>query len=412
LIHAPDPLVLRPNLPEFAQQLSLVPRRDGIYLLEFDSGLGRDPVDPYLGTSRYLYKRLSRMFDRNSSSQSPTRAQLRASVQRVLCWPAASRLESWLLLCAIARERFPKQYRARLKLRAPAFVSLLTADPFPRFSMGNRIPRSSLTIGPFRTRDLADAFLQQAAGLFQIRRCEEVLVPNATHAGCIYGEMNLCLRPCQLAVSAAEYATESHRAADFLLTDGDSLLRPLSAARDQSSHDMDFEQAARLHKQVEKIKAVCSLRGDLVRPLDNLHGIAVTRAGSAQAVRLWPLMAGYWQAPLTLDFASTPEQTSSLPLVSESTPPEPTVVRPIPAEKHLGNPAPSMDARLRESLNAHLARPQADGSRLDDLTLLSRWFYSSWRDGAWLAFATLAKLNYRKLVREISTLLRETSSGS
>jgi hypothetical protein len=71
-----------------------------------------------------------------------------------------------------------------------------------------------------------------------------------------------------------------------------------------------------------------------------------------------------------------------------------------------------MDALLRQSLHSHLTQPSRDGSRSDDLALLSRWFYSSWRDGAWLPFADLAKLNYRKLVREISTLLREPQSSS
>lgn len=404
MIHPPDPLILSPQDPEFAQQLAGLPRRDGIYLFEFQPVPGRD-IDPYLGATHYLYKRIYRLFAQDSLASLSTRAQLRATVHRILCWPTASRLESWLALCAIARERFPKQYRRRLKLRAPAFVSLLTADPFARLTVGNRIPRSALTIGPFRTRDLADAFLQEAAGLFQLRRCEETLDPNAAHPGCIYGEMNLCLRPCQLAVSADEYSSETNRTAEFLLTGGDSLLRPLSAARDRSSSDMDFEQAARLHKQVEKIKAVCALRGDLVRPLDHLHGLAVTRAGSPRAVRLWPLVAGYWQPSLTLDFAPAIE-----PLFESASTESTSRDSPTHAKQGV-DPASSMDALLRQSLNRHLAQPHTDGSRSDDLALLSRWFYSSWRDGAWVPFADLAKLNYRKLVREISTLLKEPAAN-
>ncbi len=403
MIRPSIPQVLFPQDPEFALQLSRLPRRDGIYLLEFGLSHDRQAIDPYLGTSHYLYKRIYRLFAHDSLAQIPSRAQLRASVDRILCWPTASRLESWLLLCAIARERFPTEYRKRLKLRAPAFVSLLTGDRFARLTAGNRIPRASLTVGPFRTRDLADAFMQQAAGLFQLRRCEETLDPSPAHPGCIYGEMNLCLRPCQLAVSSDEYATEANRAADFLSTDGDSLLRPLSAAREQSSEAMDFEQAARLHKQIEKIKVVCALRGDLVRPLDHLNGIAITRAGSPQAVRLWPLVAGYWQPSLTLDFAAVVEPTSE-PLIPESGLPE------LPSSpKQAANPALSMDALLRQSLTQHLAYPSTDGSRSDDLALLSRWFYSSWRDGGWLPFADLTKLNYRKLVREISSLSQRPS---
>src|SRR5207244_6958620 len=59
--------------------------------------------------------------------------------------------------------------------------------------------------------------------LFQLRRCEDNLAPSPEHPGCIYGEMNKCLRPCQQVVSIEEYRGEAHRVEEFIRTDGASL---------------------------------------------------------------------------------------------------------------------------------------------------------------------------------------------
>ena len=37
---------------------------------------------------------------------------------------------------------------------------------------------------------------------------------------------------------------------------------------------------------------------------------------------------------------------------------------------------------------------------------MTRWYFSSWRDGDWFPFRGLEDLNYRRLVRGISNLLR------
>src|ERR1039457_1440446 len=76
--------------------------------------------------------------------------------------------------------------------------------------------------------------------LFQMRRCQEDLAPSPAHPGCIYGEMAMCLRPCQQVVGAAEYATEIGRVAEFLRTDGRSLLESIGHSRDRLSQEMLF----------------------------------------------------------------------------------------------------------------------------------------------------------------------------
>ena len=84
-----------------------------------------------------------------------------------------------------------------------------------------------LFYGPFASRAAAEHFNDDALDLFQVRRCEENLAARRrSHPGCIYGEMNRCLRPCQQAVTPEEYRGEVARLEQFLRTDGASLREP------------------------------------------------------------------------------------------------------------------------------------------------------------------------------------------
>ena len=181
----------------------------------------------------------------------------------------------------------------------PPYVKILLSNRFPRSQVTTRLDASrSLYYGPFRTRASADQFEAQFLDLFQMRRCHEDLEPSPEHPGCVYGEMNLCLRPCQQAVSAEEYASEIERVVRFLSTGGRSLLDTASHARERASQETDFELAARLHKQVEKVDAVLKLRDGLVSEVSRLSGVAVTASVAAGCVELWFMLEGRWLPPV------------------------------------------------------------------------------------------------------------------
>jgi excinuclease ABC subunit C len=66
-----------------------------------------------------------------------------------------------------------------------------------------------------------------------------------------------------------------------------------------------------------------------------------------------------------------------------------------------GNPV-SLDARLRELASGVKPETAPHRARLEQLAILSRWFYSSWRDGEMLIFDDWEKIPYRKLVNAVS----------
>jgi excinuclease UvrABC nuclease subunit len=253
------------------------------------------------------------------------------------------------------------------RLRPPAFVKLTTENVFPRTLITSKLGRG-LFYGPFSSRAAAEHFEGGLLDLFQIRRCEENLAPSPDHPGCIYGEMNRCLRPCQQIVSIDEYRGEAGRVEQFLRTGGASLIETAEAARERASAAMQFEEAERLHQRVVRITEVQSLIGPLARSLDMLAGVAVTLSVDWQVVELWFMLGGCWQEPLRLSLSET------------------------------AGAGQSMDHRLRNMIGN--LKPQGSPN-LEHLAILVRWHGSSWRDGEWIGFDSLEKIPYRRLVNAI-----------
>jgi len=364
-----------------AASIAALPETPGIYSFTVRGNA------PHLSSSKSLKRRLKRLlvpsYTASPNDGSPPAAkfvlfgQFRENVDRVDCWFTASRLETSLLMYELARSYYPKEYLKRLRLRLPWFVGTDSADPFPRLEIVNRpSAKSTAVYGPFLSRDLAQRYEQEVLGLFQLRRCTEVLAPHAGHPGCIYGEMNQCLRPCQCAVTPQEYASEAERVSEFLASNGKSAVATLSAARQRASAELDFEQAAQIHKRLERVAAAAACRDQAITAVDKFNGIALTRGFGNRQFRLWPMLTGYWQDPVNID---------------------------IPLEEAHAKP---LDHEIRESLTPALSVVHTEGHRAEHLALFSRWYYSSWRDGHWFPFRALPDLNYRRLVREMSNLAK------
>ena len=110
--------------------------------------------------------------------------------------------------------------------------------------------------------------------------------------------------------------------------------------------------------------------------LDHLHGVAVTRSSVPNAVELWFVQGGCSLGAARVTF-----------------------------EVVEGKPAP-LDQVLRETAASRVVAPQSMRERQEFLAILARWYYSSWRDGEWLDFASFDQIPYRKLVNAVSRVAR------
>jgi excinuclease ABC subunit C len=148
--------------------------------------------EPYISKTARLRRRLWRLLKERAT---PSRLlNLRATAKCIEYQLTGSGLESSIVFYETARRHFPETYAELIRLRMPSYVKILLANEFPRSQLTTHLartgdPRAPLFFGPFRSRASAERFESQFLDLFQMRRCQEDLVPSPAHPGCIYGEM-------------------------------------------------------------------------------------------------------------------------------------------------------------------------------------------------------------------------------
>ena len=215
-----------------------------------------EAAEPYVSKTANLRKRVQRLLaPPESQSKRLNLSERTATIEYSL---TGSDFESVLLLYQTLRQEFPDTYQKRLRLRPAPVVRLNLQNEYPRAYVTTRIGKlggRSLYYGPFRSRAVADKFLNDSLDLFKMRRCTFDLNPDPSFPGCVYSEMKMCLAPCFKGCTDEDYAAEIARVQQYFDSGGQSLLHELEAERERLSAELDFEAAAAQHAKVAKIKS-------------------------------------------------------------------------------------------------------------------------------------------------------------
>lgn len=364
-------------------------------------------TQPYVGRTRNLRHRLARLL---ASPSAGWRLNLREFTRRIDYERVGSSFETAWMIYQLNRAYYPRAYRQRLRLKPPVLLKVSLRNRFPRCYPTRRLaPDGSLYYGPFPSRTEAERFAAEFLDFFKIRRCVEDLHPDPSHPGCIYSQMRMCLAPCYAGCTDDEYRHELGRVVAFLDTEGRSLESELGAERGQASEALDFEQAAHVHRRMEKLNEVLRRRPALARNLADLHALILQRGAEPKSVVFFRVRAGELRGPVTLSL----DERVALPLPldeqihtvlrSLSRPNdegirggEPAFARPPDASMLPGARQPAFttgdDA---PTLNAQ-ATPLPPW---EHLALLARWYYSSFREGALVLLGRDQEIPHARLIR-------------
>jgi excinuclease UvrABC nuclease subunit len=377
--------------------LAQLPQRPAVFAL-----YGAEAhAEPYIGRTPNLRGRLERLFE--PSPKHPRRLQLAGLVRRIDWKLTGSDFESLLLQFDLLQKIYGPKGLERMHLGAPSFVRYLGSNRYPRITVTNRPSQreAAWAYGPFASRAAAERFSEEALKLFLLRRCTDDLNPDPSFPGCVYSEMKMCLAPCFKGCSDERYAEESTAVEQFLATRGESKLVTLRAERDEASASLEFESAAALHAQVQKVETVRALAPELVRPLSQLRAVILQASPEPDEVAVFLFENGSLRgqgAFSTVGMRIQNEQSGSSSLFAQ-----PMAVEPIPEETSLADSgsaaAPQtmpetlpgavataggrkaartmLEARM-EAILAELSKTTDSPSptiRQGHLALLKRWYY-------------------------------------
>jgi excinuclease ABC subunit C len=360
--------------------LRSIPAQPGVFALRGP----RAEDSPYLTQTTDLRRRMRRLLDPPESQSK--RLNLREKVARVEYCVTGSTFESSLVLYDATAALFGHaEARRRLKLHTPYFLRMTIDNAFPRVYATNKLSKRGIAqmYGPFPSRLAAERYCDAVLDLFKLRRCSEDLAPYPEHPGCIYGEMEKCIKPCKQACTAEQYAAETAAVKKFFDTRGENMVIEIGLEREEASSGMQFEKAAALHAQWQKIKAVQALADWIVRPVPRLRAVIVQSAAPKEdheeQAALFLLEGGCLLGPerlSTLGVRAVREQTS----VGSSLFAQPLMLQAVPLE---GESASNDTANSPEDRAIHALKALEEKvGKSNDLTLLSdhlsllrRWYY-------------------------------------
>jgi excinuclease ABC subunit C len=306
-------------------------------------------AEPYVSKTANLRRRLQRLLA-PAGSQSK-RLNLRERVAQIEYSLTGSDFESMLLLYRMLRQEFPKTYQKRLRLHAPALIRLNLENAYPRAYVTNKLGLSSKSIyyGPFRSRAVAEKFMNDSLDLFKIRRCTFELHPDPAFPGCVYSEMKMCLAPCFKGCTDEAYATEVARVQAFFDSGGESLLKELEAERERLSGAMEFEAAAQQHAKITKLRSILAACDEICGRLDQLDAAIIQPSAVAGSVALFRFREGTFAGPHHVSVEGAEEP---------------------------------LDSRLRSALQEFPeCRPRSAAQFSEELAMLKRWYYRTHKTG-------------------------------
>ena len=367
-------------LPQHDSDLfDAAPARAAVFVLR-----GEEGSEPYVGKTANLRRRLQRLL--GAAEAQGRKLNLRDRVRAVEWTATGSDFEASLLLYKTIRCEFPKTYEARLRFRFAPLVKLILDNPYPRATVTTRISgrnTNSQYFGPFPTRVAAEKFANDSLDFFKMRRCTDELHPDPAFPGCIYSEMKMCLAPCFKGCSDEEYSAEVERVQQYFASGGQSLVREIARQRDEASANLDFEGAAAMHVRLEKVKSASAQLPEIVRRLDELHGVMIQPSAEADSVALFKIAAGRIADPVRLDLASKAEAA------------------------HMQAKPQSMESRISEALApAESPKMQSALEWMEHLALLKRWYYRTVKTGELFLADSKGELPMRRVVRGVSRVFK------
>ena len=231
----------------------------------------------YVGKAKSLRNRVSSYFA-DPATLAPKAAQLVAVADHVEWIQVANEAEAILLEYALIKEHRPRFNIRLVDDKSYPWLAVTLADEWPRVAVvrGRRRPGVRY-FGPYAhvgaLRDTLDLLLRS----FPVRSCADTKLERHRALGrpCLLYHIERCSGPCIGAVDPDTYAGLVRDVMAFFAGDTDAVERRLADAMADAAERLDFERAARLRDQLDRLRQAVERQQVVLDSREDLDAVGV-----------------------------------------------------------------------------------------------------------------------------------------
>ena len=229
--------------------LSTVSTKPGVYRM-----IDSNSKVIYVGKARNLKQRLSSYFRKTGLS---TRIlTLVSHINQIEVINTRTESEALLLENDLIKNLNPR-YNILFRDDKSYPYICITNHEFPRLKVyrGKTDNRKGTFYGPFPSAGSIRYTINHIQRMFQLRNCQDSAMKNRSRA-CLQYQIKRCTGPCVGHTDQKSYQTQIDQARMFLEGQNDALIDQQIALMEQSSHELEFEQAATIRDKIEMLRRV------------------------------------------------------------------------------------------------------------------------------------------------------------
>lgn len=234
-------------LQQIKTKLSLVPKKPGCYQMYNAKG-----EIIYVGKAKILQNRLKSYFTGSHDAKTTRMLQDVVNFEYII---THSELEAFLLESNFIKKNRPKYNILLMDDKSYPYI-LITNEENPRLVMTRDVKKehkkkNQYLFGPYPNAKACRDIVEILNKVYPFRKCHNI--PNKA---CLYSHLNQCLAPCINKCSRNDYTESIKSAMRFLNGSSDELTTILKQKMEESSNNLEFEQAMEYRDIINSINEI------------------------------------------------------------------------------------------------------------------------------------------------------------
>lgn len=217
----------------------------------------------YIGKAKNLCSRIKSYFLKTQDlpeTRSPAIYQMVKLIDRVKIFQTDSEIEAVFLEAQLINKLKPK-YNVRQKDDKSFYVIEISKEKIPRIELWrarnvNLKDRRFKYFGPYSSSEILKRALRLLRKIFPFADCSKTKFQKQQKIkkACLYGDIGLCLKPCENKMAVADCKKQAGYLTDFLSGKKKKAILSLNREMKVLSHMKKYEKAARVRDQINALE--------------------------------------------------------------------------------------------------------------------------------------------------------------